>query len=271
VASALDHAASHGVFHRDIKPSNILLGPDGNAKITDLGLAKEGTRLTESEVGFAVGSPRYIAPERLTDQGRADVRADLYSLGLTMIRMITGELPLVGETDVKTMRRHVYEEVPLASSFMRGIPPIVDAIGRLLTAREPDARYSDGLAASNDITALLTGTPPPIASTLLARGTPTTLPSIPGIIPDPPASAGPLTPAGGVPTGALEHVNLAPRVAGPPDMESSGELELAPEAEPDDEPRLKGPKRRIKRFRSGRHKRSSSRMRNISSRRMKRG
>src|SRR5207237_2283036 len=96
VCTALQYAHSRGVIHRDIKPENILIGPGGGVKIADFGLAKltsiDQMRLTLSNV--AMGTPHYMAPEQLEKSAGVDERADLFSLGVLLYEMLTGQLPI---------------------------------------------------------------------------------------------------------------------------------------------------------------------------------
>jgi serine/threonine protein kinase len=109
IASALDYAHRHGVVHRDIKPSNILIDAEGNAFLTDFGVARmiESTEgLTAS--GVAVGTPGYMSPE----QGmgiHVDGRSDIYSLGVMLFEMLTGQPPFRAETPMGVVLKHINE------------------------------------------------------------------------------------------------------------------------------------------------------------------
>jgi len=99
VAQALDYAHQRKLIHRDIKPDNILVGADGNAKLTDLGLAKNmdgDTNLTRTQ--SSLGTPNFMAPEQFEDAKRAEPRSDLYSLAATLYMAVTGELPFSGRS-----------------------------------------------------------------------------------------------------------------------------------------------------------------------------
>jgi len=92
ICEALQFAHEHGIVHRDIKPENLLLDKNGRVKIADFGIAKiVGTAPTADEK--AAGTPRYVAPEQLADPQKADHRADIYSLGVVLYELLTGELP----------------------------------------------------------------------------------------------------------------------------------------------------------------------------------
>jgi serine/threonine protein kinase len=94
VAQGLHRAHQSGLVHRDVKPDNILLTPDGQAKLADLGLVKEvDAELNLTRTGRGLGTPHFMAPEQFRDAKNADVRCDIYSLGATLYMMVTGELP----------------------------------------------------------------------------------------------------------------------------------------------------------------------------------
>jgi len=100
------HAA--GIFHRDVKPSNILLTPEGEAKVSDFGIARvtDATRMTQT--GTILGTPTYMAPEQVED-AHVDARADVYSLGVVLYEMTVGKPPFEGNTTLDTLRKHRFE------------------------------------------------------------------------------------------------------------------------------------------------------------------
>ena len=112
VAHALISAADLGIVHRDIKPANILLTRDGAAKLADLGLSKRpGAEFEASltQVGIRVGTPAYMSPEQCLGQKDLDVRTDIYSLGATMYRMVTGRPPFMAANQVQVLHMHLRE------------------------------------------------------------------------------------------------------------------------------------------------------------------
>lgn len=157
IATALDYAHRQGVIHRDIKPSNIMIDGDGNAFLTDFGIARmiEGTEgLTAS--GIAVGTPNYMAPE----QGMGmpvDGRADVYALGVMLFEMVTGETPFQADTAMAVILKHINDPIPLASSLKPDTPPEIDQIITQAMAKDPDARFQTATAMADALTSAIGG------------------------------------------------------------------------------------------------------------------
>ena len=131
MARALTCAQANGFIHRDIKPDNILLNSRGEAKLADLGLArqaKDDAGLTQS--GQALGTPFYMSPEQVRGQiDNLDIRADLYALGATLFHLVTGRPPFEGETGAVIMVKHLRETPPLAHRIN---PDVSESTGRLI-------------------------------------------------------------------------------------------------------------------------------------------
>jgi serine/threonine protein kinase/ATP/maltotriose-dependent transcriptional regulator MalT len=142
IASALDHAHTHGILHRDIKPSNILLDEDDWVQLTDFGLAKillgdEG--LTASGVG--IGTPAYMSPEQ--GQGMAvDHRTDIYSLGVILYEMVTGRLPYKADTPMAIIFKHIYEPLTLPRFVRPDLPHLVEAVILKALEKKPEDRFA---------------------------------------------------------------------------------------------------------------------------------
>lgn len=141
IASGLQQAHSKGIIHRDIKPQNVLITPDQVAKVTDFGIARAATSNTVTLTeGVAFGSVHYFSPEQARG-GLVTERSDLYSLGIVLYEMLTGELPFDGETSVAVAIKQL-QEMPLRpSSIVRKLPPALDDILFKAIQKDPNQRY----------------------------------------------------------------------------------------------------------------------------------
>ena len=147
-ASGLDYAHRKEIIHRDIKPSNLLLDDKGKIKILDMGLARIGSAL-EGEVsqhltttGQVMGTVEYMSPEQAEDTRQADARSDIYSLGCTLFRLLTGRGPYSRETVVKTILAHRDDAIPAIETGM----PEDAAINQLfqkMVAKNPNDRFQN--------------------------------------------------------------------------------------------------------------------------------
>jgi serine/threonine-protein kinase len=158
VLEALDYANSQGIIHRDIKPSNIMIVEDGkHTKLTDFGLARRASEVTQTtRTGQIVGTISYLAPERFMSKP-ADVRSDLYSVGIVMYEIFTGTLPFRNDRDdiVATMYSHVHDLPTPPREINRNIPgPLENAIMRAIE-KDPGRRYQNALEFMNEIQGLL--------------------------------------------------------------------------------------------------------------------
>ncbi|MEM8733591.1 MAG: serine/threonine-protein kinase, partial [Planctomycetota bacterium] len=142
IAAGLGAAHDKGIVHRDIKPANILINSESNKiQISDFGLARaaDNSRLTKS--GILVGTPAYVAPETLQDSELADHRADLFSLGVVLYALCSGDSPFHADSLLGTLRRLAIEIPPPLKEKREDIPDwLSDAIDRLLD-KDPNARY----------------------------------------------------------------------------------------------------------------------------------
>jgi serine/threonine protein kinase len=144
VSSALSLAHSNNVIHRDIKPENILLDEDGNAYLADFGIAKD-IQLTDQALTDAdsiVGSPDYIAPEQARKEP-VTPRTDIYSLGVVLYEVLTGQHPFPDLTPVERLFKHLNEPVPEITSLVPEVSEAVDRVIQRATAKDPEERYPD--------------------------------------------------------------------------------------------------------------------------------
>ncbi|MFN8581814.1 MAG: serine/threonine-protein kinase [Gemmatimonadaceae bacterium] len=155
VARALGFAHREGVIHRDIKVDNIMFDIHGNAVVADFGIARAVSGYTQQTgTNMVVGTPQYFAPE----QARAkplDGRADIYSLGVTLYRAITGRLPFEGEDWYEIARQHVEEPPPAPSKFNPSISPEFERVLLRCMAKHPDDRPLTGEELADELTAIL--------------------------------------------------------------------------------------------------------------------
>jgi hypothetical protein len=141
VANALDHAHKRGIVHRDIKPDNIMITRHGVVKLSDLGLARSiGTVDTVTVEGSALGTPHFMSPEQAQGSSDVDTRADIYALGATLFRMVTGEHPYEGPTAVAIAMKHVTDPIPDATERNPQVSRPTAELIRLMMAKDRENR-----------------------------------------------------------------------------------------------------------------------------------
>ncbi len=150
VGRGLAAAHAHRLIHRDVKPQNVLIDPEGRAKVTDFGIARslESDGLTKT--GRVLGTTDYVAPEQAMGQA-VDSRCDVYSLGVLLYEMLTGEVPFQADTLVGVAMKHVNEEMPDVQERCPGVSSALAAVIERATAKEPKKRYPDMIAMLADL------------------------------------------------------------------------------------------------------------------------
>jgi serine/threonine-protein kinase len=155
VCGALQHAHGIGIVHRDVKPGNVIVCEEegDRVKVTDFGIAHATGNMTLTATGSLFGTPQYISPEQAQGE-RATSRSDIYSLGVVLFEMLTGQPPFAGDNAVAVALRHVNEDIPAPSAINPNVRPELDDLVARATARESGARFGTAeemLAALNSL------------------------------------------------------------------------------------------------------------------------
>ncbi len=156
LCSGLGHAHGHGVVHRDVKPANILIRPDGRVTIVDFGIARladQTRQLTKTDA--LLGTFHYIAPERLKGEA-SDGRGDVWSAGVILYEMLTGELPFKGD-DVSSLYRMIHEPYVALTEYVQDLPEGLSAVLDKALAKQVEDRYRTAEEVSFDLQVIAEG------------------------------------------------------------------------------------------------------------------
>lgn len=157
IADGLDAAHEQGLVHRDIKPANILFDSNGEAYLSDFGIAKVNTEV-RSTTGFKVlGTPKYMSPEQAQDSSKIDGRSDIYSLGAVAFHALTGRPPFMGATAVSVALQHINDPPPSVLDFCPKLPKVARDIFERALAKEPGDRYPTATDFARDLEDLGSG------------------------------------------------------------------------------------------------------------------
>lgn len=142
VGNALSFAHRNGVVHRDVKADNIFLDEEGNAYLSDFGIAKEEGADASDGSGTLVGTPAYMAPEQIRGEG-AGPRSDVYAFGIMLYEMLSGSRPFANETLATLVYKHLNEPLPMIDHNALNLPRAFNEIVQKATAKDPADRYED--------------------------------------------------------------------------------------------------------------------------------
>lgn len=150
LTSAIAHAHRNSIIHRDIKPQNILIDHNGHVKITDFGIAMALSATSITQTNSFLGSVHYISPEQARG-GVATKKSDIYSLGIVMYELLTGNLPFSGETAISIALKHLQSNTPSLREKFPDIPQSVENIVLKATCKDPFYRYNSVEEMEEDI------------------------------------------------------------------------------------------------------------------------
>jgi len=165
-ADGLQYAHDQGIIHRDIKPANMLVDKKGKVKLLDMGLARTIATLDSldaaaneglTQEGQVMGTVDYMAPEQARDTRQADHRADVYSLGCALYRVLTGKIPYPADTMVKKILAHVQQPIPSLRALRPEVPSGLDALFQRMVAKDPTQRVQSASEVSAAIANLMAG------------------------------------------------------------------------------------------------------------------
>ncbi|WP_063752505.1 protein kinase domain-containing protein [Streptomyces sp. NRRL S-350] len=156
VLNALEASHDMGLVHRDIKPGNVMFDRKGNVKVMDFGIARalESGVTSMTQTGMVVGTPQYLSPEQALGKP-VDARSDLYSVGVMLFEMITGQLVFDGDSAFSIAYKHVQEEPPAPSTLNRSVTPEVDAFVAQALRKDPAHRFQSAAAMRDEAERLI--------------------------------------------------------------------------------------------------------------------
>jgi eukaryotic-like serine/threonine-protein kinase len=155
ILAAIGFAHRNGIVHRDIKPHNVVVGRDGRLKVTDFGIARSGaSQMTEA--GSIIGTAQYLSPEQARG-ANVDPTSDLYSMGVLLYELLTGEVPFTGDTPVEIAMKHLSQVPPKPSEFRPEVPDDLDLVVLRALAKDPEDRYQSAEEMDADLARVARG------------------------------------------------------------------------------------------------------------------
>src|SRR5689334_6430051 len=155
ILAAVGFAHRHGIVHRDIKPHNVLVGPEGRLKVTDFGIARSGASQM-TEVGSIIGTAQYLSPEQARG-APVDQTSDVYSVGVVLFELLTGQVPFTGETPLEIAMKHLSEPPKPPSELRPEVPHDLDAVVMRALAKDPAQRYGSAEEMDADLARVARG------------------------------------------------------------------------------------------------------------------
>jgi serine/threonine protein kinase len=155
VSEALDAAHAKNIIHRDVKPSNILFDGTGEAFLSDFGIAKSKP-IADEDGEWLVGTPAYMSPEQVKGE-TVDGRADVYALGVTLYRLLTGQLPFSNSSTTALINAHVEMPIPDVREVKANIPAVWQEVVAKAMAKDPNDRYSAAGDFARDVNEVVSG------------------------------------------------------------------------------------------------------------------
>ncbi|HUX89490.1 MAG TPA: serine/threonine-protein kinase [Gallionellaceae bacterium] len=168
VAQGLAYAHENGIVHRDVKPSNIMIVRDGHVKITDFGIARMASAAVRTQTGMVLGSPKYMSPEQVVGK-QTDQRSDIFSLGVMLYEMLTGQAPFAGENINAIMYQTLNSVPPPPSTLSPNVPEMLNFIVAKALAKKLEHRYQDAKEFAGDLYACRDRLPRPTSAHNVAQ------------------------------------------------------------------------------------------------------